>query len=109
MREAPSLDIIKGLIKNGANIKAYCPKGMKEGAWRLKEFKDSITFCEDELDCVKNSNALVVITEWNQFRGLDLQLLKEKMKDNFYFDLRNIHSKNPQIRSLFKYFPVGQR
>lgn len=109
MREAPSLDIIKGLIKSGANIKAYCPKGMKEGAWRLKEFKDSITFCEDELDCVENSNALVVITEWNQFRGLDLQLLKEKMKDNFYFDLRNIHSKNPQIRSLFKYFPVGQR
>lgn len=109
MRDAPSIDIIKGLVEKGAKIKAYCPKGMKEASWRLKELEESITYCDNELECVENCDALVVVTEWNQFRGLDLKLVREKMKGDFYFDLRNIHAKDPKVRFLFKYFPVGQR
>ncbi|SJZ65783.1 UDPglucose 6-dehydrogenase [Cetobacterium ceti] len=109
MRDAPSIDIIKNLIKKGSTIKTYCPKGMGEASWRLKEVNDKITYCKNEIECVKDCDGLVIVTEWNQFRGLNLKIIREKMKDNFYFDLRNIHCKSSKVRELFKYFPLGQK
>ncbi len=109
VRDAPSLDIIKGLIENGANIKAYCPKGIEETKWRLEEYKDKIQYCKDEDEASEKTDAVVLVTEWNQFRGINLEELKERMKGEFYFDLRNVHTKNCKVRSLFKYYPVGQR
>ena len=50
----------------------------------------------------------VIITEWNQFRGMNVKRMKELMKDNYLFDLRNIYVKNPEVRNLFKYFAVGK-
>ncbi|MHA4989952.1 UDP-glucose dehydrogenase family protein [Cetobacterium somerae] len=108
VRDAPSLDIIKGLIENGANIKAYCPKGIEETKWRLEEYKDKIQYCKDEEEASERVEAVVLVTEWNQFRGINLEELKERMKGEFYFDLRNVHTKNCKVRSLFKYYPVGQ-
>ena len=49
------------------------------------------------------------MTEWNQFRGMDLNKLKKRMKDDYYFDLRNINIKNEKIRQYFKYYPTGER
>ncbi|MBC2850154.1 UDP-glucose/GDP-mannose dehydrogenase family protein [Cetobacterium sp. 8H] len=108
MRDAPSIDIIRGLVINGAKIKAYCPKGIEEAKWRLKDLNRDIEFCENEVECSKGSDAIVLMTEWNQFRGMDLEELKNRMKDNFYFDLRNVHSKDDNVRKIFRYFPVGQ-
>lgn len=109
VRDAPSLDIIKGLIKNGAKIKAYCPKGIEETKWRLEKYRDKIQYCKDEDEASEKVDAVVLVTEWNQFRGINLEELKERMKGEFYFDLRNVHVKNCKVRSLFKYYPVGQR
>lgn len=108
MRDAPAIDIIRGLISQGAKIHAYCPEGMKEARWRLNDLESKIVYCADEYSCVDEADAIVVVTEWNQFRGLNLNKLKIRMKDNFYFDLRNIHIKNKEVREVFKYYPVGQ-
>ena len=107
MREAPSIDIIKGLISSGAKIQAYCPKGIKEAKWRLLKFEKEIIYTSNEYEAAKNTDALVIITEWNQFRGLDFERLLKVMKDNYFFDLRNIYSlRNDQIKK-FKYSCLG--
>lgn len=109
MRDAPSIDIIKGLVKNGAKIKAYCPQGMKEAKWRLAEQADHIQYCENEYDAVENADATVFMTEWHQFRGMSLQRMKELMSGSFVFDLRNIHVKDKNVRDMFNYFPLGRK
>lgn len=108
MRDAPSLDIIRGLIQAGAKIQAYCPEGMKEARWRLEDCENSITYCADEYSVVNETDAVVLMTEWNQFRGMNLDKVRARMKDNFYFDLRNVYTRNTHIREEFKYFPIGQ-
>ena len=108
MRDAPSLDIIRGLVQAGAKIQAYCPEGMKEARWRLEDCENSITYCADEYSVVNEADAVVLMTEWNQFRGMNLDKIKARMKGNFYFDLRNIYTKDNKVKKIFKYFPVGQ-
>jgi UDPglucose 6-dehydrogenase len=107
MRDAPSIDIIQGLVNYGASIKAFCPKGITESKWRLKEIDKSITYCADEYDAVKDADAFVVMTEWNQFRGMDLKRVKSLMRGEYLFDLRNIFSKSPSARELFANWGVG--
>lgn len=108
-RDAPSIDIIKGLCDKGASIKAYCPQGMKEAQWRLAEFAQSITYCEDEYEAIENVDAAVFVTEWHQFREISLTKMKSLMKDHYIFDLRNLHANNKVVRQLYKYYPVGRR
>ena len=108
MRDAPSIDIIRGLVQAGAKIQAYCPEGMKEARWRLEDCENSITYCADEYSAVNEVDAVVLMTEWNQFRGMKLEKVKERMKDNYYFDLRNVYAKDSKVRELFRYYPVGQ-
>jgi UDPglucose 6-dehydrogenase len=109
MRDAPSIDIINGLVKNGAKIKAYCPQGMKEAKWRLEDIRDHITYCANEYEAVEQVDATVLVTEWHQFRGMSLQRIKELMKGEFLFDLRNIHVKDKRVRDMFAYYPVGRK
>ena len=109
MREAPSIDIIEGLVKEGAAIKAFCPEGIKESKWRLKHMEDHIAYGVDEYDTVRSADGVVIVTEWRQFRGMDTQKLSELMNDNFLFDLRNIFVKDSNVRKLFRYFPVGRK
>lgn len=108
MREAPSIDIIEGLVKAGAKIQAYCPQGIKEAKWRLKHLKNSIKYMNDEYEAAKEANAVVIMTEWHQFRGMNLNKLKENMNDTYLFDLRNIFSKRENLVRDFKYFGVGR-
>ena len=108
MRDAPSIDIIRGLVKNGAKIKAYCPEGIKEAKWRLKDIEENIEYCDNEYIAVKDADATVIITEWNQFRGLNLSKVKDLMNDNYLFDLRNIYSKNLEAKKMFNYYGVGK-
>ncbi|SHP77603.1 UDP-glucose 6-dehydrogenase [Mycobacteroides abscessus subsp. abscessus] len=109
MRDAPSIDIIRGLVKQGAKIKAYCPQGIKEAKWRLEDIKDHITYTNNEYEAVEDADATVFVTEWHQFRGMSLTRMKESMKGDYVFDLRNIHVKNKYVRELFKYEPIGRK
>lgn len=108
MRDAPSIDIINGLIAYGANIQAYCPEGMKEAKWRLSHLGRNIKYMNDEYEAAKEAEALVIVTEWHQFRGIDLKQIIENMNDNYLFDLRNIFSKRERLFGNFKYYGVGR-
>ena len=109
MRDAPSIDIIRGLVERGAKIHAYCPEGIKEARWRLADIEKSIIYCADEYSVANDADGIVLITEWNQFRGMNIDKVRDRMKDNFYFDLRNIYAKDTHVREIFKYFPIGQK
>lgn len=108
MRDAPSIDIIRGLVNAGAKIQAYCPEGMKEARWRLEDCEKAITYCADEYSAVNGADAVVLVTEWNQFRGMDLGKVRERMNGEYYFDLRNVYVKDQKVREIFNYHPIGQ-
>ena len=81
---------------------------MEEARGKLKHLK-GIIFCKDEYEAIEGADALVIITEWNQFRRLDFRRIKKIMKDNFIFDLRNIYSKGIiEKENGFRYFSVGR-
>lgn len=108
IREAPSMVIIEELYQRGANIKAFDPQAMVEAKEKLK-YLERIIFCKDEYEAIEGADALVIITEWNQFRRLDFARIKKIMKDNYIFDLRNIYSKKIiEKENGFKYFSVGR-
>ncbi len=104
IREAPSLNIIRKLIQEKARIKAYDPVSMKNANSILPE----ITYCKDPYEAVKDANALVIVTEWNQFRNLELDRLKRLLKEPYFFDLRNIYEPQRLKEKGFKYFCVGR-
>ena len=107
MRDAPAIDIINGLIEKGATIKAYCPEGMREAKWRLKDVEQAITYMANEYEAVEDVDAVVIMTEWHQFRGMNLEMVREKMRDSYLFDLRNVYlKKSPEVCG-FKYYGVG--
>jgi UDPglucose 6-dehydrogenase len=107
MREAPSLVILPELASHGAKFKIYDPEGIKEGTWRLKEIEDSITWCETAYDAIANTDATVIITEWNEFRNLDFDKYREINGGDYFFDLRNIYNKQTMLEKGFKYYGVG--
>lgn len=103
-RDAPSLYIIRALSDGGARIKAFDPVSMREVA---KTFPH-ITFSKDAYDAVKGADALVIVTEWNLFRNLDLDRIKKLMKGDFFFDLRNVYDPAKIKEKGFRYFGVGR-
>lgn len=107
MRDAPSITIINELVKNGAKIKAYDPKGTREAIWRLENIKESIQYCKDSYEVMDNSDCIVLITEWHEFRSLDLDKAKELLKQPIFFDLRNVYEKKEVEQKGFQYYGVG--
>ncbi len=107
MREAPSLTIVPKLINKGASIAAFDPESMEEAVWRLKDYEKDIVYCANEYEVMKGADALVLITEWNQFRRLDLAKVKELMEGNYFFDLRNIYIKEEVEEIGLEYIGVG--
>ncbi len=108
MREAPSITICKGLAAGGARLRVWDPAGMKEAVWRLESIKNRLTFASDEYDAIAGADALVIVTEWNQFRNLDLDRVKSLLKSPVLFDLRNIYRRHEVEEKGFRYFGVGQ-
>jgi UDPglucose 6-dehydrogenase len=104
LRDAPSLYIIQELLKEKVKIRAYDPVSMKDAEGILPEVK----YCKDPYDAVKGADALVIITEWNQFRNLELDRLKNLLKEPFFFDLRNIYDPQRLRGKGFRYFCVGR-
>jgi UDPglucose 6-dehydrogenase len=107
MRDAPSLVILPELAKHGAKFKVYDPEGLKEGIWRLEGIKESIIWSENTYEAIENTDATVILTEWNEFRTLDLDKVRNLNGGRFFFDLRNIYNKNVMLEEGFKYYGVG--
>ena len=104
MRDSPSLDIIPILQKNGITISAYDPVAMNEAKKLLKNTE----FSNDLETCLQNSDALVILTEWNQFRGLLPDYLSKYMKGNILIDLRNALDPENFINSNFNLVQIGR-
>jgi UDPglucose 6-dehydrogenase len=105
MREAPSLAILPGLVAGGAIIHAHDPHGMNEAKSLLPE---SVIYCDNVDQAVENADAVVLMTEWNTYRGLDLVEIREKMRGNVFVDLRNVYEPDIMQRAGFDYYCVGR-
>ncbi|MEA2834253.1 MAG: UDPglucose 6-dehydrogenase [Methylobacteriaceae bacterium] len=104
MRDAPSLVLIAGLRDFGASVCAYDPEGMANA----REMLDGIDYAEDPYACAKGADALVIVTEWDAFRALDLERIKRAMAALVLIDLRNIYDPNEISRHGFNYVSVGR-
>ncbi|MEE7455498.1 UDP-glucose 6-dehydrogenase [Methylorubrum populi] len=103
MRDAPSLSIIAGLQDAGAEIVAYDPEGMEQA----RPLLDGVAYAEDAYACAEGADALVIVTEWNAFRALDLARLKGLMRAPVLVDLRNVYASGEAERHGFAYSGVG--
>ena len=108
MRDAPALTILKGLVDKGASIRACDPAAVREATWRLESIKDRVAYFEDEYTALKGADALVLMTEWNQYRNLDLDRVKSLLKRPVFFDLRNVYTREDVEDKGFVYFGVGK-
>lgn len=108
MRESPAITICDYLAERGAKIRAYDPAAMKEAEWRLASIRDSLYFAADEYDAMQGSDALVIATEWNQFRNIDLARVKELLNTPYFCDLRNIYKPEEVTAAGLRYCGVGR-
>jgi UDPglucose 6-dehydrogenase len=104
MREAPSIPLITALQDMGAKVRAYDPTGMEQA----KPLLANVAFCKDAYDCAQGASALVIVTEWEQFRALDFARLKKAMERPVLVDLRNIYRPEEVTRHGFSYEGVGR-
>jgi UDPglucose 6-dehydrogenase len=104
MREAPSVEIINGLLERGAHVRAYDPVAMTEAAHVLPK----IEYASDEYEAVTDADALVFVTEWNQFRALDMGRIRDLMKTPRVADLRNIYQPADMRELGFEYVGIGR-
>ncbi|MDO5851699.1 MAG: UDP-glucose/GDP-mannose dehydrogenase family protein [Methanobacteriaceae archaeon] len=107
MREAPSIIIINELIKHGAKIQAYDPQSMKIAKkYYFKDIKE-ITYFNNKYDALKDSNAIILITEWKEFRSPDFRMIKNSLKTNLIFDGRNQYDKKALKNLDIEYYSIG--
>ncbi|MFH0827011.1 MAG: UDP-glucose/GDP-mannose dehydrogenase family protein [Candidatus Omnitrophota bacterium] len=104
IRNAPSLDIIRSLQQEGARIKAYDPQAMEKARLLLKD----VVFCKDPYEACKASDALLVVTEWNEFKELDFARVKRLLKRPLIFDGRNMYEPQSLEKLGFTYIGVGR-
>ena len=105
MREAPSLAILPALLDKGAIIQAHDPEGM-EGAKEL--LPDGVAYMKAPADALEGADAILLLTEWNQYRGLDLRVAQAKMRGKVFVDLRNVYEPDEMKRAGFDYHCVGR-
>jgi len=104
MREAPSIPLITALQDMGAKVRAYDPVGMEQA----KGVVSNVAFCNDAYSCAEGAAALVIVTEWEQFRALDFDRLKRVMAQPALVDLRNVYRPEEMQRHGFTYEGVGR-
>jgi UDPglucose 6-dehydrogenase len=104
MRDSPAISVITALQDSGARINAFDPEGMEQA--RL--YVDNLTYCSDPYSCCKGAAALVIITEWDAFRALDLERVKELLTEPVLVDLRNIYDMDEVRRQGFTYVSIGR-
>ncbi len=104
IRESPALPIVAGLSAGGAAVRAYDPEAMPA----TRELHPEITYCDSPYDAARGADALVILTEWNQFRALELGRLKERLAQPLVIDLRNIYQPAQMAAAGFRYVSVGR-
>jgi len=104
MRDAASLEILPALQAAGARVQAFDPEGMHEARQMLRD----VVMCDDAYAAMKDADALVVLTEWNEFRALDLERAKKLLRRPVVVDLRNIYAPNEMVAAGFKYTGIGR-
>lgn len=106
MREAPALTILPALLEKGAHIKAHDPKSIDEAK---KYLPPEIEFTDNAYSACKDADAVILMTEWNQYRALDLEKIRDSLNDPIFIDLRNVYDPD-KMRSLgFQYTGVGRK
>jgi UDPglucose 6-dehydrogenase len=105
MREAPSIALVMALQDAGAKIRAYDPEGMQQA----RSVLDNVAYAESAYACAEGADALVIVTEWDAFRALDLERVKSLMRRPVLVDLRNIYRPEDMARHGFTYVSVGRR
>ena len=104
VREAPSVALITALQDMGARVRAYDPVGMEQAKQILAE----VTYCQGPYDCVEEADAVVIITEWEQFRALDLERVRDLMACPVMVDLRNVYRPEDMQKYGFAYISIGR-
>ncbi len=105
LRDSPALSILPPLFEKGAKIQVHDPQGMKEAELLFPEF----TYTSNSYEAATNADALVLMTEWNQYRALDLEKIKSLMKQPLFIDLRNVYSPEKMKNAGFEYVGVGRK
>lgn len=106
MREAPSITIINAMLDKGAIVQAYDPKAFDCAEFY---FGNKITYSKSSYDALENADALLLITEWNEFRRPDFEKMKSAMKNSVIFDGRNLYNKDKLKKLGFEYYSVGRK
>jgi UDPglucose 6-dehydrogenase len=104
MRESPSIPLIEGLQKRGATIRAYDPEAMSNAAQMFA----GVAFCEDAYQTCQGADAVVIVTEWNEFRALNMQKIRAAMKSPVMVDLRNVYDHKRMKTAGFEYTSIGR-
>jgi UDPglucose 6-dehydrogenase len=104
MRDAPSLVIVPMLQERGAFVRAYDPQGRRQGAALLPD----VDWSDNALDAARGADITVVMTEWNEFRALDLEALRQVMRGNVLIDLRNLYQPPEALAAGFRYASIGR-
>ena len=108
MREAPAIYIIKELVKRGALIKAYDPKAVNEAKEHYLKGVENITYLESKYDVLNGSSALLLLTEWKEFRSPDFEEMKIKLNMPIIFDGRNQYNSFNLKEKGFEYYQIGK-
>lgn len=108
MREAASLVIVPKLIESGAQLQVFDPEGIEEAKQYFEGIGHSIKYCQDELEAIMDSDAVVILTEWERFKSIDLSLCKANMNGQHIFDLRNIYDREYVEELGFNYVGIGR-
>jgi UDPglucose 6-dehydrogenase len=104
MRDSVSLDVIPVLQKAGAKVQAYDPEGMSEA----KKLLNDVSWCDSAYEAMQDADAVVILTEWNEFRALDISKAKTLLKSPLMIDLRNIYNPEEMRHAGFTYISVGR-
>ena len=105
IRESPALPIVSGLAAAGATVKAYDPEAMDA----CREELPDLEYCDSAYDAARGADALVIVTEWNQFRALELEKLSQLLNQSLVIDLRNLYEPEKMAAAGFRYISVGRR
>ena len=108
MREAPALSLIRELVRRGARIRAHDPEAIDEARRQLQDVEDSVDYCDESYSVCDGASALLLVTEWNEFREPDFERMKDLLREPVVFDGRNIY--NPQLmrEKGFTYYGIGR-
>ena len=105
MREAPAITVINSLIEKGATVSAYDPAAMESSKFY---FGDRITYATNDYDALENADALLILTEWNEFRNPEFSKLRETLKEPVIFDGRNIYDPAEMPGHGLRYHSIGR-